>query len=299
MSDGLVFGPAAKPWEETSARLSGILDAALEHKEHTERDRVMSDPQYQRPAMGVGSLGNECLRAIAYQYFRVPVDPDRKPSGKLLRIFKRGHNAESGMADYLRLAGFVLLTERANGGQFRFDAVPYEDGKGRLKGMADGVITAWIMPPEQGSTHHPGVDAACWAQDLPFPLLWENKEVNHKKWNSYQKSGVRKSSPEYFVQMQMLMAYLDLGHALFTAKNADTQEIFAELVPFDARAAQEASDKAVKIIQANAPEELPRIASEASDFRCKFCDYAERCWSAKATTNTGAVVAAPSWLKTS
>ena len=67
--------------------------------------------------------------------------------------------------------------------------------------------------------------------------------------------------------------------AIFTAVNADSMEIYAELVPFDAALAQKMSDRAVRVIQATeAGELLPRAFAEASHFECKFCSYAQRCW---------------------
>ena len=67
--------------------------------------------------------------------------------------------------------------------------------------------------------------------------------------------------------------------ALFAAINKDTQELWFELVPFDAALAQKMSDRAVRVIQATeAGELLPRAFAEASHFECKFCSYAQRCW---------------------
>ena len=45
-----------------------------------------------------------------------------------------------------------------------------------------------------------------------------------------------------------------------------------------ALAAQEASDRAVRVVEASSPEELPRIGRERTDFRCKFCSFKSKCW---------------------
>jgi hypothetical protein len=67
--------------------------------------------------------------------------------------------------------------------------------------------------------------------------------------------------------------------ALFTAINKDNQELWCELVPFDAALAQRASDRAVKIIAATRQSEvLPRSFTDSSHFECKFCAWQERCW---------------------
>jgi hypothetical protein len=99
-----------------------------------------------------------------------------------------------------------------------------------------------------------------------------------------QKNGLAISKPVYAAQVAIYQAYLDLHEhpALFTAVNADTMEIYAELIPFDAALAQRMSDRAVRVITATeAQEQLPRAYLDPTHFECKFCAYAERCWRAQ------------------
>ena len=73
---------------------------------------------------------------------------------------------------------------------------------------------------------------------------------------------------------------LSSNPALFTAINKDTAELHHELVPFDADLAQRMSDRAVRILRAtDAGELLPRVARNRDFFECRFCPWAERCWS--------------------
>lgn len=254
-----------KPAAEFSAAFEAIIDEALLSKEAAEKaDYQAKAKDHTRPAIGAGSLGNECLRAIGYKFHRTPVDPGREFSGRLLRIFRRGHVMEDIMAEYIRLAGFTLLTHRpSDGKQFRWDAAKYEDGKGRIKGMVDGVITE-----------------APYASGVVTPCVWENKELGNKGWTKLASKGLKAYGGDYYPQTQLNMFYLGLHEnpALFTAKNADTQQIYAEKIPFDAEAAQAASDKGVKVVQSRHPEELPRVAKVSTDYRCKFCDFPQRCW---------------------
>jgi hypothetical protein len=103
--------------------------------------------------------------------------------------------------------------------------------------------------------------------------------LGEKSFNDTAKKGVRASKPVYFAQMQLYMAYLDLAAnpGLFTAENGNTGEIYAEKVAFDQAAAQAASDKGVGRHLARSRGAAAR-RSKATDFRCKFCDYAARCW---------------------
>ncbi len=95
--------------------------------------------------------------------------------------------------------------------------------------------------------------------------------------------------------MQVYMAYMELTNGMFTCENQDTCEVYLEIVPFDAAAAQEASDRGVRVVSARSIEELPQIARDATDFRCKFCDFKERCWRSPAVAEVGRVAAWGSW----
>ena len=178
------------------------------------------------------------------------------------------------MAKYIRAAGFDLLTEKSDGKQFGFRAAD-----GRLGGHIDGIIA--------GGPTITGVE---------YPLLWENKALNDKSWNDTKNKGVKASKPVYYAQMQIYCAYLDIpSGGMFTALNRDTGEVLVELVPFDALAAQEASDRAVRVIDAQSPKELPRLGKDRTDFRCKFCSFKSTCWEDAPTQAPNTTK--PFWLK--
>jgi hypothetical protein len=161
------------------------------------------------------------------------------------------------MTDWLRMAGFDLRTEKADGGQFSFFAAG-----GKLRGHADGVFVS--RPEEFG----------------PWPRLWECKCLGAKGFNGLEKERLKKAYPVYYAQVQLYMAYFQLADnpALFTALNADTMEIYAESVPFDGQCAQDMSDKAVTVLSACAAGEmLPRVAQREDWYECKYCDYSVRC----------------------
>lgn len=253
---------APNPSEQTTAALSQILDAALVDNRSRQKPRSY---------LGGSRLGVECERALGYEYHRMAKDPDKGFSGKIYRIFDMGHDGEDRMAEYLRLAGYDLITHKKDGGQIGFGIAPHpQTGEPRIAGHLDGVIRGG-----------PELAGAIW------PALWECKFLNDKSWKDTQRKGVKVSKPVYFFQMQTYMAYLDLPNpGLFTAINRNTGEIYAELVPFDAAAAQKASDRGARVVSSLAADELPRIAKDPTDFRCRFCDYAERCWSKRAQDPT-------------
>jgi hypothetical protein len=69
---------------------------------------------------------------------------------------------------------------------------------------------------------------------------------------------------------------------MFTAMNRNTGEVFVEVqYGLDSRVAQDVSDAALRVIQSEHPEQLARCAGESTDWRCKFCDFKNRCWTKK------------------
>ncbi|MFZ2738063.1 MAG: hypothetical protein WBI20_02920 [Burkholderiaceae bacterium] len=236
----------------SSASLSGQIEALMDQA--LQAENAATAP---REYLGGSRLGAACERQLQYEYAKAPVDHGKGFSGRLLRIFERGHRTEDMVIRWLRLAGFTLKTEDGNGHQFGFSVAG-----GRLRGHVDGVV---IAGPEGFS----------------YPALWENKCLGSKSWRDLQKNGLAISKPIYAAQVAVYQAYLDLfDHpAIFTAVNADTMEIYVERVPFDPALAQRMSDRAVRVITAtDAQEQLPRAFLDPTHFECKFCAYAQRCW---------------------
>ena len=280
---GFWFGPREAvdgPWED---RLEALVDQALIEE---------NSRQTPRAYLGGSRLGMECLRALAFEWHHQEAEyrayleatqagqtPPRRNlpfGGRALRRFRLGHLQEDETARWLQIAGMDLRTVKDDGRQFGF-AVAWDAtvGRYRLAGHIDGVILSSPVP------------------EVPVPALWEHKIMNSKKWREFVSKGVEKSHPIYYYQCQTYMAYMELHNALFTAFNTDTSELWHELIPFNADHAQWATDRGVQVLESGAPEELPRIARDPSDFRCKFCDYHALCWS---QPTQSATPAKPAWL---
>ena len=291
----MFFGPKelAPKSADVGVQINDLIDTALEDEQARQKPRGY---------LGGSRVGLECHRQLAYEYFSgkenraawevawryhndVYIYPEeevpfyhRTPhsfDGGILRIFALGHIIEDEVARLLRLAGFILHTEKANGAQFGWGTAPDpETGEQRMKGHADGVVEAGPV-------------------DLPYPLLWECKSMKDKKWKEVVSRGVEKAFPVYFGQMQTYMAYMELRSALFTSYNKDTSELYIEIVPFDPLKAQHYTDRAVRVLQAQSPEELPRVTNDMSDWRCRFCDFKDRCWNEPKAVSAPA----PNWIK--
>ena len=222
------------------------------------------DQQPPRQYLGASRLGASCERALQFDYAGAPMDAGKGCSGRTLRVFEVGHVLEALAVRWLRLAGFELHHQKADGGQFGFSVAG-----GRLQGHVDGIVA---NGPE--------------ALGLGYPMLFEFKTMNAKNWRSCVKSGVAVAKPLYAAQIATYQAYMEdmvdgisTNPALFIALNKDTQELWCELVPFDAALAQRMSDRAAKVITATeAGDLLPRAFTDAAHVECKFCPWADRCW---------------------
>jgi hypothetical protein len=260
---------------DLSAAVTALIDVGLE-KERAAQPR--------RPYLGGSRCGEECSRRLGYEFFNFT--PDYEFDGQTLRRFQRGHDCETRMAKYLRQAGFDLLTEKQDGKQFGF-AVARDPvtGNPRIAGHLDGVF---VGGPDV--CIQPGAR-------LLYPALWENKGLNNAGVNKLRRNGLRAEYPVYYAQMQLYMAYMELtaNPGLFTAENQDDCTIYAELIPFDLAAAQEASDRGVRVVSANDVNELPRIARDATDYRCRMCSFAATCWAAPTHVTINTPVP-PAWL---
>ena len=244
---GFVYGRCTDAPEPLGARINRRIDVALVAERADQRPRDY---------LGASRIGEPCARRLVYEVTHTPSDSGNEIDGRALRIFAAGHVFEDLAIRWLRRAGFDLRTQSHDGGQFGFATAG-----GRIRGHVDGVIVAG---PAVG---------------LAWPVLWEHKALKASSWSDTAKKGVEVSRPVYFGQMQIYMAYMGLGSALFTALNKDTCELYHEQVPFHPPTAQTLSDKAVDVLRAaDAGELLPRIASSPDFFLCRFCPFAVRCW---------------------
>jgi hypothetical protein len=205
-----------------------------------------------RPYLGASIVGDGCARKIQYDWWCAPALPAR-----VRNIFDRGHYFEDVARRHLIAAGFKFAPP---------EVLAFSAADGLLRGHADGIIIAGPNP----------LDGVLFS----YPFLWECKALNAKNWRAIERDGLEKTFPKYAAQVALYQAYLDKTNpALFTAVNADTCELLHFWVPFSAERAQEASDRAVAIIEATrASELLPRAYDNPDDWRCRVCPHRVRCW---------------------
>jgi hypothetical protein len=235
---GFVPGHAGATAPSLSEQINTRIDAAL-------RQARAAEPR--RTYIGASMLGDPCARRIAYAWHGASGAP---PEGLSLRIFETGHALEGLLAQWVKRAGFDLLTVAPpTGEQFTFRDGPIE-------GHADGII---VGGPDLG---------------FDYPVLWEAKGLNDRSWNDLVKNGLQASKPIYYGQCSLYMAYLELNSCLFSALNKDNQQLYHELVWLDLAEAQRLVDLAVDIARGGLP---PRAWAEPTRL-CAYCQFASSCW---------------------
>lgn len=231
--------------DDQGASFRGWLGKVIGHMD----DAYRTDEFPFRSHLGASGVGDECARKIWYG-FRWATQP--KFGGRLLRLFNRGHLEEARFLAMLLMIGCQVYQQDENGGQFRIS-----DAGGHFGGSGDGV---GIDIPDL----EPGVAA-----------LLEFKTSAEKPFLKVQKEGVRAAKFEHYVQMQTYMRKMGLGVALYMVVNKNNDELYAEIVPFNAEIADQFIDRGVKLVWTN--NEPDKISNSPGWFACKWCDHRPVC----------------------
>jgi hypothetical protein len=218
---------------------------ALIDKHHEQK---AEDP---RPHLGVSTLGHVCDRWL-WLSFRWAVQP--KFPGRILRLFRRGHQEEANIISDLRAIGVDV---RKVSSQHRVDFGSH------VSGSLDGIIEKGV--PEAPKAQH----------------VAEFKTHSKKSFEDMVKNGVEKSKPEHFVQMQVYMHGTGIERALYVAVCKDDDRMHTERIHYD----KEIAEKAVRRGHYLALSERmpPPISDDPSWYQCKFCDAYEFCHESKTT----------------
>lgn len=225
---------------ESEHNIQALIDKAHEAK-----------AELPRPHMGASALGHPCDRWL-WLSFRWAVQPSFP--GRILRLFRRGHQEEANIISDLRAIGMDV---RKVSSQHRVDF------GGHVSGSLDAIIDAGV--PEAPKTKH----------------VAEFKTHSKKSFDALVKDGVEKAKPEHFVQMQIYMAGTGLDRALYLAVCKDDDRIHTERVKFDKDVALPAIQRGQRIaLLDRMPEPL---SADPSWYQCKFCDGRDQCFGSKTT----------------
>lgn len=203
-----------------------------------------------RTHLGISLIGDECGAKIFYGW-RWATKPHF--SGQTLRLFNRGHLEEGRFVALLLTAGLQIVQQDETGGQYR---VSYLNG--HFGSAIDGVIIGCPDMPQPET-----------------PILTEMKTHNDASFKKLKADGVKESKWEHYVQQQEYMLYYKLPASLYIAVNKNTDEIWAEIVPFDPEVAERYKDRGHIIALSDVPP--PKISRDKTFWKCKWCDQRPVC----------------------
>jgi hypothetical protein len=212
-------------------------------------DAYRNDEDGYRTHLGASVIGRECPREVYYKWrwFTKP-----KFSGRMLRLFNRGHIEEGRVIAALQLIGCQVYQQGTDGKQFKII-----HAGGHIGGSGDGVV---VGAPDLA----PGTPALC-----------EVKTHGEKSFVKLKENGVREAKPEHYVQMTIYMEKMGVPTALYIAVNKNTDEFYIEIVVLNRYHADEYLKFGESIVFA---KKIPdRISNTSGYYKCRFCDERSHC----------------------
>jgi hypothetical protein len=234
-----------------------------------------------RAHLGASILGRDCERELWYSFHWVT---RTRFEGRMLRLFRRGHNEEFTFVDDLRLTGAEVLPDNpATGEQWRYSIL-----NGHVGGSCDGFARNL---PGHGET----------------PFITEYKTHSAKSFQKFfsKKAGeareagesvLKTAKPEHYAQCQLYMGWQGFKFALYGAVRKNDDQYYWEVIEFDPIVFAQLEAKAERILRAPIP---PARCSDDPDFYvCNFCDHSETCHGEKiAELNCRTCIASTANLK--
>jgi len=234
-----------------------ILDDAIEQAQ---------DPHDSfRDHLGMSLIGHECSRRSWYTYRWFT---QVRHKAQTLRKFRRGHDEEPKVLEWLQAAGVdVSALDPKTGKQYAFR----DKQAPQVGGSIDGILRKV-----------PG-------QDPKERIGFECKTMEASIFRQVQSKGCRVAQPIHYSQMQ---GYMDLSQDtptrlskfLYLTVNKNTDEIHTEIIEWDALRSDLELNLARQVVAMTDP---PDKVSQYEDwYLCKMCDHRDVCHrAAKPATN--------------
>ena len=217
--------------------------------------------------LGASKIGDVCRRRLWYG-FRWVLKPNH--SGRLLRLFQRGHLEENRYIEYLKGIGFKVHSyEFPNKWDWDGQGDPWITVKGKqyrirgANGHYGGSLDAVLeFPPE-------------W--NISVPVLGEFKtNCTGATFTKLYDKGLRLHKPEHYNQTCAYGAAYGFSHVAYFNTNKNDDDMYVEIAKLDFEIARQMELKAEAIIYSQ--EAPPRYSENANHMECKsMCSYTEIC----------------------
>lgn len=226
-------------------------EAIEQYQLTTQKFSIHETDEHARRHLGASKIGDDCERALWYSF---RWSSTKKAEPRFIRLWHRGHAEEPRFVAMLESIGATVVShDPKSGKQFRMTTAGGHGG-----GACDGFV--------KGIPDFNTLDT--WG-------LAEYKTANDKSFKEMVKSGLRTSKFTYFVQMQVYMKNWKLQQGFFMMVNKDTDELYTEVVSYDAAIADKYTQKMSDIVFADQPGD--RISELATYYKCRWCEHKNLC----------------------
>lgn len=252
-----------------------------------------------RNHLGASQIGNDCARAC-YFVFRWIKKPNF--SGRMQRLFRRGHREELVFVEYLKGIGFKVqlydpeykLLYHPESSCYFVKPISEDVTDGLVENVTDvdehilRASLAGIKLPQLRITDCDGHFGGSLDATLEFPESWGVPGVflgefktkgTGAGFNKLVEKGVAIASPEHWAQMCTYGHKKNIEYAVYFTVNKNDDDIHIEVIKLDLGLGADMVRKAGIIIAAKSPP--PRISETVTNFKCKWCDFKEECHSGK------------------
>lgn len=192
--------------------------------------------------LGASLIGSECTRYVALKFYCAF---DENFSGRILRVFENGHQAEPRIIHDLELAGGKVHHQ-----QMMIDA---PECLGHAGSTIDGLIDI------DGQT-----------------LLLELKTAKDEQWKKYAdpEKHLKETNIRYYAQVQVNMHLTQTQKALWCCENKDTNELYIEYIDYNCADAQKYLALMGQVVGGYCGEKISEISSF---YKCKMCGARDVC----------------------
>jgi hypothetical protein len=241
---------------------------ALVQQMYADLDRASREVHAQEPRthLGASVIADDCNAKIwgGFRWLK-----QEQFSGRMNRLFDRGHLEESRFVRYLKAMGFEIKEFDENGEQFGLKGCNGHFG-GSLDGMAKAP-TRYELPTDlvlllEFKTHG----------ENSFTKLAGKKPHYTSNETRTGGEGMRNSKPMHYGQMCAYGRAYSLNYGLYVAVDKDTDEWFFDIIPLDWNYADDLFRKADGIIRAQ--EQPQKISMTETFFKCKMCHLSGICF---------------------
>lgn len=236
-------------------------------------DAYRTDEDGHRSHMGASIIGQECARSIWYSFHWAWKS---NFSGRMIRLFNRGHLEEARFIAMLLTIGVQLWQQDNEGKQFRISWA-----EGHAGGSGDGVCLGLPdLPPQTHALLECKTHGEKSFIELAGKLEDWRKYLEDPTRMAFPGKGVKEAKPEHYAQMQMYMRRMGLAAALYVAVNKNTDDIYLELIALDIEYADLYLTRGEKIVWMENPPE--KLSQSPGFWKCRFCDHKPHCHLKKA-----------------